>query len=77
MLTSNKEEKNGLQPLFLSNVEKLTHGYLLFFTNIAVQFIQENIFFNMKKTINTGFITNVYLSVKKQQIYSKRDNNMT
>ena len=65
----------GLQPLFLSNFEKLTHGYLLFFTNIAVQFIYKKTYFSTCKRQKTQVSLQkfTYLSRSNKYIQKKRE----
>jgi len=65
----------GLQPLFLSNFEKLTYGYLLFFTNIAVQFIYKKTYFSTCKRQKTQVSLQIftYLSRSNKYIQKKRE----
>jgi len=75
MLSLNKERKNGVATLVFEVFRKNNPlVFAVFHKYRGTIYIQENIFFNMYmyKTINTGFITNIYLSVKKQQIYFKK-----
>ena len=74
MLSSNKERKMGLQPLFLSNFEKLTHGYLLFFTNIAVQFLyKKHIFQHVKDNKHSFHYKYLLICQDATNILKKRE----